>query len=156
MAVESSSPPPLQNVRVLTCRATRRDRRRRWSSPTSAPRSSGPRTRRERDGGFAGPTYQGHSIYYAVYNRGKKSIGLNRSHPEGRDLLRRLIPHLDIIVENFRPGYLDRLGSSFEAMRAINPRLILVSDLGLRPGRAVRRPDRVLQRGPSPRRGTWT
>jgi CoA:oxalate CoA-transferase len=84
----------------------------------------------ERDGGFAGPTHEGYSIYYAVYNRGKKSIGLNRSHPEGRDLFRRIIPHLDIIVENFRPGYLDKLGFSFAALRAIKPGLILVSITG--------------------------
>jgi len=128
MASGSSSPPPLQNVKVL-------DLSRYQAGPKAAMvladlgaevvRAENPEG--ERDGGFAGPTYQGHSIYYAVYNRGKKSIGLNRSHPEGRDLFRRLIPHFDIIVENFRPGYLDRLGFSFEAMRAINPRLILVS-----------------------------
>ena len=81
----------------------------------------------ERDGGFAGPMHEGYSVYYAVYNRGKKSIGLNRSHPEGRELFRKLLPHVDVIVENFRPGYLDRLGFSFEAMQAVNPRLILVS-----------------------------
>jgi crotonobetainyl-CoA:carnitine CoA-transferase CaiB-like acyl-CoA transferase len=84
----------------------------------------------ERDGGFAGPTYEGHSIYYAVYNRGKKSIGLNRSHPEGRELFRTLIPHVDVVVENFRPGYLKRLGFSYESLRELNPGIILVSITG--------------------------
>jgi crotonobetainyl-CoA:carnitine CoA-transferase CaiB-like acyl-CoA transferase len=84
----------------------------------------------ERDGGFAGPMHKGYSVYYAVYNRGKKSIGLNRSHAEGRDLFRRLIPHFDVIVENFRPGYLDRLGFGFEALQALNPGVILVSITG--------------------------
>ena len=91
-------------------------------------RAENPET--ERDGGFAGPTHEGYSIYYAVYNRGKKSIGLNRSHPEGRELFSRLIPHFDVIVENFRPGYLDRLGFSFEALQALNPGVILVSITG--------------------------
>lgn len=81
----------------------------------------------ERDGGFAGPIYEGYSIYFAVYNRGKKSIGLNRGVPEGRDLLWKLIPHFDVIVENFRPGYLEKLGFSFDAMQAVNPGLVLVS-----------------------------
>ncbi len=81
-------------------------------------RAENPET--ERDGGFAGPIYEGYSVYYAVYNRGKKSIGLNRSQPEGRELFRRLIPHLDVIVENFRPGYLDKLGFSFDALQALN------------------------------------
>jgi crotonobetainyl-CoA:carnitine CoA-transferase CaiB-like acyl-CoA transferase len=124
----ASTPPPLRNVKVL-------DLSRYQAGPKAAMiladlgaeviRAENPET--ERDGGFAGPTHEGHSIYYAVYNRGKKSIGLNRSHPEGRELFRKLIPHLDVIVENFRPGYLDRLGFSYEAMRAINKGLILVS-----------------------------
>jgi crotonobetainyl-CoA:carnitine CoA-transferase CaiB-like acyl-CoA transferase len=124
----SSTPPPLHGVRVL-------DLSRYQAGPKAAMlladlgaevvRAENPEG--ERDGGFAGPMHEGHSIYYAVYNRGKKSIGLNRSHPEGRELLRKLLPHLDVIVENFRPGYLDRLGFSFEALQAINSRLILVS-----------------------------
>lgn len=84
----------------------------------------------ERDGGFAGPVHEGYSVYYAVYNRGKKSIGLNRSHPEGRELFRRLIPEVDVIVENFRPGYLDRIGFSFPVLQALNPGIVLVSITG--------------------------
>jgi CoA:oxalate CoA-transferase len=91
-------------------------------------RAENPET--ERDGGFAGPAHKGQSIYYAVYNRGKKSIGLNLRRPEGRALLGELIPHFDIVVENFRPGYLDSLGFSYELMSAINPRVILVSISG--------------------------
>jgi crotonobetainyl-CoA:carnitine CoA-transferase CaiB-like acyl-CoA transferase len=91
-------------------------------------RAENPET--ERDGGFAGPTQDGYSIYYAVYNRNKKSIGLNLRRPEGRDLLRELVPHLDVIVENFRPGYLDRLGFSFAELQELNPRIVLVSISG--------------------------
>jgi len=91
-------------------------------------RAENPET--ERDGGFAGPTQDGYSIYYAVYNRNKKSIGLNLRRAEGRELLRELVPHLDIIVENFRPGYLDRLGFSYATLQELNPRIILVSISG--------------------------
>jgi CoA:oxalate CoA-transferase len=91
-------------------------------------RAENPET--ERDGGFAGPAHEGQSIYYAVYNRGKKSIGLNLRRPEGRALLAELIPHFDIVVENFRPGYLAGLGFSYEQMSSINPRVILVSISG--------------------------
>jgi crotonobetainyl-CoA:carnitine CoA-transferase CaiB-like acyl-CoA transferase len=91
-------------------------------------RAENPET--ERDGGFAGPTQDGYSVYYAVYNRNKKSIGLNLRRPEGRALLAELVPHLDVIVENFRPGYLDRLGFSYAALQELNPRLVLVSISG--------------------------
>ena len=107
------------DVKVLsTCRATRPGRRRRCCSPTSAPRSSGPRTRR-RSATAASPgrRINGHSIYYAVYNRGKKSIGLNRSHPEGRELFRRARSALRRDRGELPPRLLDRLGFSFEAMR---------------------------------------
>jgi crotonobetainyl-CoA:carnitine CoA-transferase CaiB-like acyl-CoA transferase len=127
----ASAPPPLQGIRVL-------DLSRYQAGPRAAMiladlgaeviRAENPEG--ERDGGFAGPMYEGYSVYYAVYNRGKKSIGLNRSLPEGRDLFRRLIPHIDIVVENFRPGYLDKLGFSFEALQALNRGIILVSITG--------------------------
>ncbi len=120
--------PPLQGIRVL-------DLSRYQAGPRAAMiladmgaeviRAENPEG--ERDGGFAGPVYKGYSVYYAVYNRGKKSIGLNRSTKEGRDLLRRLIPKVDVIVENFRPGYLAKLGFSYEAMRELNRGIILVS-----------------------------
>jgi crotonobetainyl-CoA:carnitine CoA-transferase CaiB-like acyl-CoA transferase len=83
-----------------------------------------------RDGGFAGPSHHGQSIYFAVYNRGKKSIGLNLRRPEGKALLAELIPHIDVLIENFRPGYLDKLGFSYERLHELNPRVILVSISG--------------------------
>jgi crotonobetainyl-CoA:carnitine CoA-transferase CaiB-like acyl-CoA transferase len=84
----------------------------------------------ERDGGFAGPMQDGFSIYYAVYNRNKKSVGLNMRTPEGRQILRELVPHLDVIIENFRPGLLDSLGFSFEELQQLNPKVVLVSISG--------------------------
>jgi CoA:oxalate CoA-transferase len=130
-AVPANSPWPLNGVRVL-------DLSRYQAGPKATMlmadlgadvyRAENPET--ERDGGFAGPAHEGQSIYYAVYNRGKKSIGLNLRRPEGRALLGELIPHFDIVVENFRPGYLDNLGYSYDHMSALNPRVILVSISG--------------------------
>jgi CoA:oxalate CoA-transferase len=88
-------------------------------------RAESPET--DRDGGFAGPMHNGFSVYYAVYNRNKKSIGLNLRRDEGRALLRELLPHVDIVIENFRPGHMDRLGFGFSELQRINPRIILVS-----------------------------
>lgn len=126
-----TSAPPLTGVRVL-------DLSRYQAGPKAAMlladlgaeviRAENPET--ERDGGFAGPTQDGYSIYYAVYNRNKKSVGLNLRKQEGRDLLRQLVPHLDVVIENFRPGYLARLGVSYEEMREINPRIIVLSISG--------------------------
>ncbi len=84
----------------------------------------------ERDGGFAGPMQDGFSIYYAVYNRNKKSVGLNMRAKEGQQILRELVPHLDVIIENFRPGLLDGLGFSFEELQKLNPKIVLVSISG--------------------------
>lgn len=84
----------------------------------------------ERDGGFAGPMQDGFSVYYAVYNRNKKSIGLNLRTADGQQLLRDLVPHLDVIVENFRPGLLDKLGFSYDELAELNPGIVLVSISG--------------------------
>jgi crotonobetainyl-CoA:carnitine CoA-transferase CaiB-like acyl-CoA transferase len=133
MAVPPTQPaaPPLAGIRVL-------DLSRYQAGPRAAMiladlgaevvRAENPEA--ERDGGFAGPVYEGYSVYYAVYNRGKKSIGLNRSHAEGRELFRRLIPHVDVIVENFRPGYLERIGFPFSTLQELNPGIVLVSITG--------------------------
>ena len=88
-------------------------------------RAESPET--ERDGGFAGPMHNGFSVYYAVYNRNKKSVGLNLRREEGRTLLRELLPHVDIVIENFRPGHMERLGFGFPELQRINRRVILVS-----------------------------
>ena len=60
-------------------------------------------------------------------SRNKKSITLNLKHPKGRDLLFELIKSSDIIMENFRPGTMEKLGLSYEAVHAVNPRIIYCS-----------------------------
>ncbi len=72
--------------------------------------------------------------YFPMYNRGKRSICLDLKSAEGKALARDLCAQADVLVENFRPGALDRLGLSFEALSAVNPRLIYCSEKGFLPG----------------------
>jgi crotonobetainyl-CoA:carnitine CoA-transferase CaiB-like acyl-CoA transferase len=72
--------------------------------------------------------------YFPMYNRGKKSVALNLKDERGLALAKRLAGAADILVENFRPGALDRLGLSYEALSADNPRLIYCSEKGFLPG----------------------
>ena len=72
--------------------------------------------------------------YYPMYNRGKRSICLDLKSAAGLAVARDLIAGADILVENFRPGALDRLGLGYEAMAASNPGLIYCSEKGFLPG----------------------
>lgn len=74
------------------------------------------------------------SGYFPMYNRGKQSICLDLKSPEGVSVARDLVAGADILVENFRPGALDRMGLSYEAMAETNPRLIYCSEKGFLPG----------------------
>ncbi len=72
--------------------------------------------------------------YFPMYNRGKRSICLDLKSEEGKAVARDLCVDADILVENFRPGALDRLGLSFDALSEANPRLIYCSEKGFLPG----------------------
>lgn len=72
--------------------------------------------------------------YFPMYNRGKASICLDLKSPEGLGVARDLAGRADILVENFRPGALDRLGLGYEALAEVNPRLIYCSEKGFLPG----------------------
>jgi crotonobetainyl-CoA:carnitine CoA-transferase CaiB-like acyl-CoA transferase len=61
---------------------------------------------------------------FLAQNCNKKSITLNTKSPEGKDLFRRLVKDADVVVENFRPGVMDRLGLGYKALAELNPRLI--------------------------------
>ena len=63
-------------------------------------------------------------------NRNKRSIALDLKHPEGQETLRRLVASADALVENYRAGVLDKLGLGYEALRALNPRLVYTSVRG--------------------------
>ncbi len=72
--------------------------------------------------------------YFPMYNRGKKSICLDLKSEDGLAVARDLIATSDILIENFRPGALDRLGLSYERCAATNPGLIYCSEKGFLPG----------------------
>jgi len=72
-----------------------------------------------------GPFERDVSLFWSVEGRGKRSITLDLSKPAGQDILRRLVPHADVLVENFQPGTLERWNLAPEALRALNPKLIL-------------------------------
>ena len=67
------------------------------------------------------------SAYFLAVNRNKESIVLDLKHPEGRAVLLELVKHADVVVENFRPDVMASLGLSFDDLRKVNPRIVLVS-----------------------------
>ncbi len=67
------------------------------------------------------------SGYYATYNNDRYSLGLDLKHPKARRVLDRLIPWADVVVENFSPGTLDKLGLGYEAIKALKPDIIMLS-----------------------------
>jgi formyl-CoA transferase len=79
---------------------------------------------------FGPPFLNGESSYFLSLNRNKRGITLNLKSEEGCEVLRRLIAHSDVLLENFRPGVLDRLGFSYESVRAIRPDIVYCSISG--------------------------
>jgi len=76
------------------------------------------------------PLRDGHSAYFGQLNAGKRSLALDLKSPDAIKLVHQLVAETDILVENFRPGVMDRLGLGYEALHAINPRLIYCSISG--------------------------
>jgi formyl-CoA transferase len=74
------------------------------------------------------------SLYFTMLNHNKRSITLNTKSEKGKAVLERLIEHCDVLVENFAPGALDRMGFSWERIQEINPRMIYASVKGFGPG----------------------
>lgn len=72
----------------------------------------------------------GESLWWPVVARNKKSVTVDLRTPGGQDLLRRLVAHADIVIENFRPGTLERWNLGYEQLTAINPRMVLVRVTG--------------------------
>ncbi len=70
------------------------------------------------------PLRDGASAYFGQLNAGKRSLALDLKHPGAITLVKELASQADVIIENFRPGVMDRLGIGPEALRAINPRLV--------------------------------
>ncbi|BBU43642.1 MULTISPECIES: CaiB/BaiF CoA transferase family protein [Pseudomonas] len=70
--------------------------------------------------------YEGTSLWWFVQARNKQSLTLNLKHPEGREVLKKLLAEADILIENFRPGVLEKLGLGWDMLHALNPRLVMV------------------------------
>jgi crotonobetainyl-CoA:carnitine CoA-transferase CaiB-like acyl-CoA transferase len=75
----------------------------------------------------------GRNAFFEVFNRGKRSVVIDLKHPEGAELLRDLVRSADALMENRRPGALDKLGLGYEALSEINPRLVYASMNGYGP-----------------------
>ncbi len=74
------------------------------------------------------------SLYFTMLNHNKRSITLDSKHPEGKHVLERLVRHCDVLVENFAPGALQRMGFGWERIQQLNPRMIVASIKGFGPG----------------------
>ncbi|HEY8525267.1 MAG TPA: CoA transferase [Acidimicrobiales bacterium] len=76
---------------------------------------------------WVGVSVNGMTALYLVCNRGKRSIAVDMTKPEGADIVRRLAAGVDVVVQNFRPGVVDRLGVGYEDIRALNPDVVYCS-----------------------------
>src|SRR4030088_65905 len=74
------------------------------------------------------------SLYFTMLNHNKRSITLDTKNPKGKEVLTALIKSCDVLVENFGPGVLDRMGFPWEKIQAINPKMIVASIKGFGPG----------------------
>jgi formyl-CoA transferase len=74
------------------------------------------------------------SLYFTMLNSNKRSITLDTKNPRGKAVLERLVKHCDVLVENFAPGALDRMGFTWERIQELNPRMIVASVKGFGPG----------------------
>ncbi len=74
------------------------------------------------------------SLYFTMLNGNKRSITIDSKHPKGKEILDRLIKYCDVLVENFAPGALDRMGLTWDYIHKLNPRMIVASVKGFGPG----------------------
>jgi formyl-CoA transferase len=74
------------------------------------------------------------SLYFTMLNHNKRSITIDAKNPKGKEILEKLVKECDVLVENFAPGALDRMGFTWERIQALNPRMIVASIKGFGPG----------------------
>ena len=74
-----------------------------------------------------GPKVRGQSAYWVQYNSGKKSLALNLRADRGKAVLRDLVKVSDVLVQNFRPGTIERMGFGYESLKALNPGMVMVN-----------------------------
>lgn len=78
----------------------------------------------------SGMKIEGRSIWWGVATRGKKCISLDLKHPQGKEIFGKLIARADVLIENYRPGTLQKLGLAIEDLHRINPQLSVLSISG--------------------------
>ena len=107
-----------------------------------------------------GLSKDGHGLWWKVIARNKRTITLNFSTPEGQDILRRLVAQADVVIENFRPGVLEKWDLGPEELQKINPALVVLRVTGFGQAGPVRQPASVRHArrgderpGPPDRRG---
>ena len=76
------------------------------------------------------PLVRGQSVYFSVYNRGKKSLCLDLRTPRGKEIFAALVPTADVVLENFRPGTMAQMGFGYDQLRALKPDIVLTSVSG--------------------------
>jgi formyl-CoA transferase len=74
------------------------------------------------------------SLYFTMLNHNKRSITIDGKNPQGKAVLEALVKHCDVLVENFAPGVLDRMGLGWERIQQLNPRMVVASVKGFGPG----------------------
>ena len=74
------------------------------------------------------------SLYFTMLNHNKRSITVDAKHPKGKEVLEALVKKCDVLVENFAPGALERMGLTWEHIQSLNPRMIVASVKGFGPG----------------------
>ncbi|MDY0152815.1 MAG: CoA transferase, partial [Candidatus Cloacimonas sp.] len=77
-----------------------------------------------------GPFINSRSLYFLSINRAKKSVSLNLKTKKGKEILKELVKLCDVLVENYRPGTMEKLGLDYETLKEINPRLIYAASTG--------------------------
>lgn len=77
-----------------------------------------------------GPYVDGESAYFANMNRNKEGITLNMKEPKGKEILKELVKKADVLIENFRPGVMAKLGLDYEVLKEINPQLVYLEISG--------------------------
>ncbi|HEX8165115.1 MAG TPA: CaiB/BaiF CoA-transferase family protein [Beijerinckiaceae bacterium] len=87
------------------------------------------------------------SGFFGYFNRNKRSLAVNLKEPEGRDLVLRLVADADVVIENFAPGTMERLGCGWDALSKVNPRLVYCACKGFLAGPYEHRPalDEIVQ-----------
>lgn len=80
-----------------------------------------------------GKRADGFSQYFQTHHRGKRSIAVNLREAEGREVIYALLPHVDVVTENFKPGVMDRLGFGYDELKRCNPTIVYASASGFGP-----------------------